>query len=762
MFVMRDFGLFSYPLAYFQRNCFWRGELPFWNPYNNCGVPFLAQWNTMALYPPALIYLVLPLSWSLGFFCLLHLWFAGFGMYFLASRWTGNRLAAAAAGVVFAFNGLSLNLLMWPSHIATLSWMPWVVLAVERAWQEGGRRLILAALAGAFQMLAGGPETILLTWLVLAALWATQLWQSKSAEGGTPRRAMVWRFGLVAVLVAGLAAAQLLPFLDLVAHSQRETGFADTRWSLPGRGWANFLVPIVFGSTWNQDVFFQYGQYWTSSYYFGAGTLLLAMFAAGSARERRVWLLLAAAGTAFVLSLGDQTFVYRCLRRVLPQLTLMTYPVKFVTVIIFAGPLLAGFALAAMRRMQAEDKKRSERGLVLMGGLICLLIAAILFWARFASHPGEDFPSIMRNGLVRAAFVAALVAALLLLGRNLSVRRQRVMSSGLLLVLWCDLRTHEPFQNPTVPPTVYLPGMVRAEQAMNPQPALGESRVMISPEADRVFDRVRVKDIERGYLARRLGYFSNCNLLDEVPKVNGFFSLCPREQSALNSWLYFSTNASFPHLEDFMSVSHVTSPAEFTKFDRRSTFLPEVTAGQQPVFLGPTNTVRRLFGTDFDGSKVVFLPPESEPFVHVTNRTSARVLSHQFGLSRVDAEVEAAGPAMVVISQTYYHRWRSYVDDRPVPLLCANFAFQAVEVPAGRHRVRVAYEDRAFQFGAGISAAALLGCIMGWVCGRNLRPLSSFLGPVAVLPLEKKARGREGERGRDVQPIIQTRFKSPG
>jgi hypothetical protein len=86
----RDYGFFAYPLAHFQRDCFWRGELPFWNPYNNCGVPFLAQWNTMPLYPPALIYLTLPLQWSLSFFCLLHLWFAGFGMFFLARRWTGN------------------------------------------------------------------------------------------------------------------------------------------------------------------------------------------------------------------------------------------------------------------------------------------------------------------------------------------------------------------------------------------------------------------------------------------------------------------------------------------------------------------------------------------------------------------------------------------------------------------------------------------------------------------------------------------------
>jgi hypothetical protein len=162
-FVIRDHGFFAYPLAHFQRDCFWRGELPFWNPYNYCGAPFLAQWNTMPLYPPALIYLLLPLTWSLSFFCLLHLWFAGYGMYQLARRWTGNDFAAAFAGVAFAFNGLALNLLMWPSHIATLSWMPWVVLAVEGAWRDGGRKIFPAAIVGGLQMLAGGPETIFLT-----------------------------------------------------------------------------------------------------------------------------------------------------------------------------------------------------------------------------------------------------------------------------------------------------------------------------------------------------------------------------------------------------------------------------------------------------------------------------------------------------------------------------------------------------------------------------------------------------------------------
>src|SRR5208337_3199535 len=62
-FIIRDFGLFSYPVAYFHRQCFWRGELPLWNPLNNCGLPFLAQWNTLTLYPLSLIYLHLPLKW---------------------------------------------------------------------------------------------------------------------------------------------------------------------------------------------------------------------------------------------------------------------------------------------------------------------------------------------------------------------------------------------------------------------------------------------------------------------------------------------------------------------------------------------------------------------------------------------------------------------------------------------------------------------------------------------------------------------------
>ncbi len=48
-FVARDFGIFSYPVASFLRESFWRGEWPLWNPLSCCGTPFLAQFNTLSL-----------------------------------------------------------------------------------------------------------------------------------------------------------------------------------------------------------------------------------------------------------------------------------------------------------------------------------------------------------------------------------------------------------------------------------------------------------------------------------------------------------------------------------------------------------------------------------------------------------------------------------------------------------------------------------------------------------------------------------------
>jgi hypothetical protein len=766
-FVVRDYGFFAYPLAHFQREAFWRGELPLWNPYNNCGVPFLAQWNTMPLYPPALIYLLLPLKWSLSFFCLLHLFWAGLGMYFLTHRWTGLRLAAAVGGVLFAFNGLSLNFLMWPSHIATFSWMPWVVLCVERAWREGGRKIFLAIACGALQMLAGGPETILLTWLLLSAVWLKQLVEGFLSRRGTARgipvppettlhenggavdspvrltQSLLWRFPLIVMLVAAVAAAQLLPFMDLAGHSQREQGYADTRWSMPTWGWANFLVPMVFGQVWSMGVFFQHGQAWTSSYYLGVGALLLAILAAWTVRQWRVWLLASGAVLALLLAMGDQSFVYRAVRHFLPQLSMMTYPVKFVIFITFAAPVLASFAIARLQNLNSQEARGFRRKVLTLGILMLGLIIAILIWAHHSPFPADDYSATLGNGIGRAFLLLLTTAVLLALQQcfcrtgkhgdedkqgaepvstsaNTSSPRtfdriEPFLPFVLLVLLWLDVWTHEPTQNPTVPHFIYAPGLARAKLAMQPQPELFQSRAMLTPEAALKFRQFVVSSPANNFLVKRLGYFADCNLLDGVPKVDGFFSIFPRESGELLSVLYGTTNASLSHLADFMSVSQISTPGEFLKWTPRTNFMPLVTGGQRPFYFDDAGMLSAIFSTNLDARRIVCLLKEAHPSVSVTNETAVRVISSRIQNERVDLEVEAAAPSLMVFSQTFYHPWHAFIDNSSTPLFRANYAFQAVQVPGGRHHVRLIYQDRAFHLGAMISGVALVVCLLGWL-----------------------------------------------
>ena len=70
---------------------------------------------------------------------------------------------------------------------------------------------------------------------------------------------------------------------------------------------------------------------------------------------------------------------------------------------------------------------------------------------------------------------------------------------------------------------------------------------------------------------------------------------------------------------------------------------------------------------------------------------------------------------MVVISQTHYPEWKAYVDGGPTTIWRANYAFQALEVPAGQHQIKLVYEDKRLLAGAVLSCMGLLASGGLWV-----------------------------------------------
>jgi hypothetical protein len=753
-FFFRDYGVLGYPFIHYARESFWRGELPLWNPLSNCGAPFLAQWGTMTLYPFSLIYLVLPLPWSLSLFCFAHLFLAGLGMYRLASRWLDHPLAAALAGTAFVFNGFTFSCLIWPNYMVALGWMPWVVLLAEKAWRQGRGQILLAALVSALQMLTGVPEIVLLTWVVVVALCGLEVWLGPASGGGghafpaggsTPAVAvgagpavkpssgaragvMVLRLAFVVLLTAGLAAVQLLPFFDLLAHSQRQAGGLPMKWAMPGWGGANLLVPLFHCFETPQGQFFQEGQAFLSSYYLGIGVLGLAVWAACRVRLGRVWLLWTLGLLGLILALGDQTPLYRWFKSVLPVAGLVRYPVKFVALTAFVTPLLAGFAVRALAQRfgsasqnEAVGRVGVWRELAFIAAVALVLVAGLLWLAWRDPHLLDQWGVTFRNAVWRLTCLVALLAILHATLEQCPASRwiHGALGVGLMALLAADAATHSPKQNPTLPGSVYLPGLWGRAFEFKP-PQFGEARLMISSEAEAALLNSRIKDQENNFISKRLAEWSNLNLLDNIPKVNGSSTLQLREQMQVQAMLYAVTNRSLDGLMDLLGVSRVSAPGKVVEWSSRTNQLALVTAGQRPVFVDGTNALAGLAATDFDPRETVFLPREVEPQVVSREKTPVRVQPVRFSANRIEFEIESGGPALVVIAQSFYHPWEAEVDGQAVPLWRANHAFQALEVPGGKHWVRVAYRDRNLRSGAALSAATLLGMGLFWLRRKRL------------------------------------------
>ncbi|NNN06324.1 MAG: hypothetical protein HKL90_10530 [Elusimicrobia bacterium] len=216
------------------------GRAPLWEPSLYLGMPMAASMQGGLLYPPGILFDAFGFATATALFEALHVFLAGW----LAALWLRSlRLswgASVGGGLSFALGGLMISRLPWLNHLATLAWAPALLLFFRRP------SALAAALALAF--LAGYP-----TFLPGLALVAWALAALLRARGAPPvtRWAAVWAAAMT--LAVALSAAQLIPALELAAHSRRAGGVERAEaltWSFVSgdlRQWISPLVVELFG-----------------------------------------------------------------------------------------------------------------------------------------------------------------------------------------------------------------------------------------------------------------------------------------------------------------------------------------------------------------------------------------------------------------------------------------------------------------------------------------------------------------------------------
>ena len=87
----------------------------------------------------------------------------------------------------------------------------------------------------------------------------------------------------------------------------------------------------------------------------------------------------------------------------------------------------------------------------------------------------------------------------------------------------------------------------------------------------------------------------------------------------------------------------------------------------------------------------------------------------KFALNEVALIVQTPRPGLLVCSESNMKGWTATVDRQPVPIMAANYAFRAVEVPPGAHAIRFVYHAPGFIAGVALTILGSFLCFAGLV-----------------------------------------------
>lgn len=335
--------------------------LPVWNPFRDMGEPFLADPQSMSLYPPARLFVLLPdFTGFLRVWVVFHTLLAAAFMGGLAWRMKKSAPAAAAAAALAAFNGFFTARVTFPNHFAAAAWLPAILY-----FQYELSPLGLGACV-ALQWLAGFPPFSLLSVVAVSAV--------ACAQGRKGLKCLV-QGGIVAL---GLAAAQWIPFIELLRGAGRavilDPAMARQFSLAPGQ-----LLKEALAPQWIRWSPFMAGDPAIVCFYVGLVAWALAGWAAwrGGRTER---LLAAGALGAMLLSLGGHLPGFDAMG----FLHLFRFPANWLLLATAAAALLAASGVARLR----PSLQWAAAGL-LLADLLLFLAVPRAAWSRpeFLSDP---------------------------------------------------------------------------------------------------------------------------------------------------------------------------------------------------------------------------------------------------------------------------------------------------------------------------------------------------------------------------------------
>jgi len=592
----------------------------------------------------------------------------------------------------------------------------------------------LGALALALQLLAGHPQETYMTLIVLGIFGAVR------APWRRPRE-LAWcavgGAGLC-LLGAGLAAAQLLPTLELAPLSIRGEG---VNWpdavagSLPPYLSVRALLP----------------PYWvpvpSTEYlgYVGVTPIVLGLLAVLLGRGRPVLFGVLITFLGLFLALGENTGLYGLVFSVVPGFDTFRVPARWLLLWQFGAAILAALGADWLGRGASVYLRRPQvlARAVAVAGLLMVALA----WQQ---NNGEPYAQR------RTPFVFAGIAAVTLALGALPHLGRPILALGLLASLtgaelWAAADASPARQ---APPPAFTPGetvdWLRAHGVTDQERLLSLARPEYVPAAENavraelsglpesVVESVLVAQKWNDTLTPNLALEYGLNTADGYDggvlpllrwvNVSRLLVPSPRPDGVLLTRLEALPS---DQLLDLLGVRYLIANAEtpgrpgmqLVDFgDLRLFARPNPVPRSLVVFSSsPAESdaaaLARMRRSDFDSNREVVVGPQS-PLMNPqsTPALPVAVQPDAVGAERWHARISLAQPGYLLQREAWYPGWRARVDGVDTPVVRADVLFRAVPLGAGDHDVEIYFDPATFTRGALLSLVGLCitGVLLGW------------------------------------------------
>jgi hypothetical protein len=727
------------------------GHIPAWNPHVMGGLPFAAdpQSGWMSI-PVMTLFSGLGCGTAMRWFLVLQPTMAGLGIFWFLRSEGISRPAATVGGLVLALPLAASGLLLNVPFAATFAWTALVLAAASRVFHAAtwsARLAWIALTALAWGQLAASHFSqglIIGTGLLLAYLVA-RLVSAHRTEGWGPAGAGC---GLLVLALPLVNLAYLLPRLAYLPGTTLAHGYSDLS-RLSAQLGSSPGPPLTGSSGLQPSFLFRLAA--SPGFYLGA--LALGAVGAGlwSRRLRPV------ATAMVVVVVASYVMGLRPVVRGVPLSFGSSFlggiylhgPDRWIFASFVALPILAGLGVEAWR------EHHSARARLLMIG------PGALVWGLLPSLLG-----LPRGGwlLPLAGAVAAIVLLAVVVVRPTLVLLLPLLVAGELVangLLAQDARApvaaaggssdavvgYFPLLRPRVPAgdDLRLDAAVRAIATGSSGRYLAIAPAFWSPLGYRPppppagwgligIQRSMLVGLEeaQGYNpVQSLRYWSFVRAIDPKPiryNAAGFITAEPLTLDLLQV-AYLVQPATDP-----VAVPDVVPVARERRWEVYRLRDPAPRASvvtSRSVVSSAREALARILAPGFDPRREVVLEARAGltglaelPGPSAGSDGSATYV--QEGPQAARVEVESATPAIVLVRNTFDSHWSATVDGRSAPVLVADSFLQAVPVPAGRHTIRLSYDDPTIGYGllgSAVSIALLLG-IAAWLLAGERRERS--------------------------------------